>query len=428
MRRRTAGGGGIGQQDETPTKAARAAAQLRQLLDFYFEPFNLQHNRYLLDLIARRVGAPTKKGPWLAETLCNFHFSFDDLTGLGRIASALSKLKLSQCEALGTLKHLRWSADGRLQLRAPPEVRSFVAAKAASSEAVNAAVRYLAAVREFRGQAPPGILSCLSYALAAPLADQTAHGQQRHAQLKRQLLLHHTDLMCLQGLDPEENGAQLTPTLVEEGYSYAWAKSTNGEVNSIFWDRNRLELVNREEFHAAVAIDLRCFEDPALVFRVICMRPAVPTSSDTGLSRLFDGWQMQGPLIVCADLTLLGGAEGAAVVEELVGLHSLSHEVLGGELLVPVSATSSESGSAAPVRAAASGLNRLHSPDAMLFKGVIPILALSGHTERYMSTMAEEDAVQQFPAFRIPIVAAFDWHTTQTQAPVEPSQCIGLTD
>ena len=62
--------------------SAGAVTQLRQLLDFYFEPFTLQHNRYakkelshlsmvryLLDLIQKKGGAPEEKGPWLAEAL-----------------------------------------------------------------------------------------------------------------------------------------------------------------------------------------------------------------------------------------------------------------------------------------------------------------------------------------------------------------------
>lgn len=99
--------------DATPAKAARVAQQLRQLLDFYFEPFNLQHNRYLLDLLARKLGQPAKPGPWLADTLLDFRFTFNDLKGLGRIAAALGKIRPSQWEAgdsgvLGNLKHLVW--------------------------------------------------------------------------------------------------------------------------------------------------------------------------------------------------------------------------------------------------------------------------------------------------------------------------------
>ncbi|CAJ1446916.1 unnamed protein product, partial [Effrenium voratum] len=56
--------------------SSRAATQLRQLLDFYFEPFTLQHNRYLLDLILKRAHAPQDTGPWLAEALHNCSFTF----------------------------------------------------------------------------------------------------------------------------------------------------------------------------------------------------------------------------------------------------------------------------------------------------------------------------------------------------------------
>lgn len=139
-------------------------------------------------------------------------------------------------------------------------------------------------------------------------------------------------------------------------------------------------------------------------------------------------------LVVCADLTPLGGAEGASVVEELAFLASLSQQVLGEELLAPCSAPDPENGGMCPVRSAASGLIRLHRPDAVLFDGLVPILSLSGHTERYLATMASEDVVQQFPAFRIPLVAAFDWQLMQTEVkesiaiPAEPSQCIGLAD
>eukprot|EP00434_Breviolum_minutum_P024975 symbB.v1.2.022062.t1/scaffold1941.1/size95522/8 len=111
--------------------SSRAASQLRQLLDFYFEPFTLQHNRYLLDLILKRADAPEDKGPWRAEALQNCHFTLEDLKGLGRIQSALSKLQTQKSDwmevaELGNLKHLSSGHDGTLYLRTQLEVRSFV--------------------------------------------------------------------------------------------------------------------------------------------------------------------------------------------------------------------------------------------------------------------------------------------------------------
>jgi len=424
--------GGRASMDETPSKAARASIQLRALLDFYFENFNLQHNRYLLDLIARRMGPPKKPGPWPAQLLVDFRFTFDDLMGLGRIASALAKIKLSpysddppwrRYQALGQLKHLRWTGDGKLQLRSPPEVRSFVPARNVSAEAVRDAVRYLSGVREQRGQVPSGMLSALSYAMADTLADSSQKGVQRRAQLKRQLLLHHTDIMCLHGFDPHGHG--LTQTLVEEGYNFSWARSDRGEANAIFWDRSRFELQSHDEFGAALAIDLRSLEDGSKLFRAICMRPPVPTSSCTGLSRLFAGRAKGGPLIACVDFTLLGGAESAAIVEELASMSSLPREVLGDELAAPLAESNPQDGSAEPIRAGASGLNRIHRPDSMLYEGFAPLLALSGHSEYHLETMAPEDVVQQFPAFRIPIVAAFHWDAVGKEAMEEETSSGG---
>jgi len=408
--------------EEPPAKAARAALQLRQLLDFYFEPFNLQHNRYLLDLVARRVGPPSKEGPWLVESMMDFQFRLDDLRGLGRIVSAMAKIKPSQWEVgeqgtLAKLKHLRWGEDGYLLLREPPEVRSFVSARDVSHpEVVSAALRYLAAVREQSGQAPARMVSVLSYSLGDTLADMSPRGQNCHGRLKRQLLLHHTDIMCIQGMDPDINGEGLADTLIEDGYMFTTAKSEDGEANSIFWDSTRWELVRKEACGAALAVDLRPVEDPSVLLRAICMRPAVPTSYGPGLSRLFADRQFEdAPLIVGADLSLLGGAEGAVIVEEIAYMQSVMREVTGEELLAPFGVMHPDGSGMTAIQAGASGMNRLHRPDAIFFSGMSPIVALSGHTERYLSTLSLEGMPMQFPAFRIPIVCAFDWHVRFAQ-------------
>lgn len=392
-------------------KAARAAAQLRQLLDFYFESFNLQHNRYLLDLIARRIGKdPYKVGPWLTRSLADFTFSLGDLVGLGRIASALAKLKSPSSEHLEGLKHLKWSTgfkDPRMKLMKPPEVRSLVASEKADPEVVSAAATYLAAVREQRSEAPKGLFTVLAYALEVGLCDNSTRGMQRQAQLKRQLLLHHTDVMCLQGLDPDGIGEGIVTTLTEEGYSFTVARCATGEANSVFWDASRLQLVGFVDDGAAVAVELTPFEEPSIVIRVTCVRPMVPTSDCPGLKDLLG--DRSGPLVVCADLSLLGGTESADVFEELAGMRSVAKEVLGEELQTPMAAPLEEGHT--PVRGGASNWVRLHKPDAMFFEGLVPLMALSGHTASYLQGMTSEECSQQFPAFRLPIVAAFDWRT-----------------
>lgn len=399
--------------DEEPrTRAAKAASTLRQLLDFYFESFNLQHNRYLLDLIARQMGPPAKAGPWSAETLADFAFSFDDLSGLGRITAALAKLRfapeLTHGWALGRLKHLQRGNEGQWLLRVPPEVRSFVKAKSAPHETVTHMVQFLTGMREARGPAPSGMVSVLSYSLADVMLDDSKQGQQRRQRLKRQLSLHHTDVMCLQGLDPQTvNGLALATSLNEDGYGFTSARQ-GGDANSIFWDLTRWQAVGREvRLGSALAVDLQPLDGAAETLRVVCVRPDVRSLCHESYGQVFGGRELGGgPLVVCADFTLLGGAEAASAVHEVSGLPSAMLEVLGEELLAPLAEEVAGRG-VFPARSGASGLNLLRRPDAVLYRGMWPVAALSGHTEHYLTTLGEEELVQQFPAFHVPVVAAF---------------------
>eukprot|EP00747_Dinoflagellata_sp_TGD_P094315 gnl/TRDRNA2_/TRDRNA2_166067_c0_seq1.p1 gnl/TRDRNA2_/TRDRNA2_166067_c0~~gnl/TRDRNA2_/TRDRNA2_166067_c0_seq1.p1 ORF type:complete len:792 (-),score=140.00 gnl/TRDRNA2_/TRDRNA2_166067_c0_seq1:85-2424(-) len=402
---------------------SRAAVKLRHLLDFYFEPFTFQHNRYLIDLVARKVGQPAVSGPWGIEDLRNFSFSFDDLKGLGRITASLLKLSISPRDMedggfLGSLKYLRYGTDRLWHLRSPPEVRGFVTAPGSSPQKTSASIRFLAAAREQRGQAPDAMVSVLSYALAEPLQDQTSQGKERHNRLKRQLVMHHTDVVCLQGLDADRSGSGIAATLAEESYGFACASGEDEEANSIFWDRTRWECVHSERSGAALAVDLRPLDigssphDKAL--RVICGRPKLPNSTALGLQHLLDT-QNKGsdPVIVCADLAMTNGPDGDALAEELACMRSVMQEVTGEELSMPCVIVNRT----VPMHSAANGLNRLSCPDAMLFRNVSPLVALSGHTEGYMACMKPEDLEQQFPAYRLPIVAAFDWHSNCTTGP-----------
>ncbi|CAJ1381314.1 unnamed protein product [Effrenium voratum] len=84
--------------EEPPFKAARAGKELRALLDFYFEPFNLQHNKYLLDLIAQKIGP--SKALWTRSQLAELRFDPEDLMGLNRIAASISRMRHSGAELL----------------------------------------------------------------------------------------------------------------------------------------------------------------------------------------------------------------------------------------------------------------------------------------------------------------------------------------
>eukprot|EP00435_Cladocopium_sp_Y103_P074566 s219_g49.t1 len=191
--------GEMDRQEGGERKGGRAASQLRQLLDFYFEPFTLQHNRYLLDLILKRADAPQDKGPWRVEALQNCRFTWEDLQGLGRIQSALTKLQSRPdgMVELGDLKHLSCD-DGQFHLRTKLEVRNFVHAENVSKDVAGAAVRYLTASREQQQEAPKGVVNVMSYAVAEMMTDQSPVGQQRLAKVKRQILVYRTDVICLQ--------------------------------------------------------------------------------------------------------------------------------------------------------------------------------------------------------------------------------------
>ena len=398
--------------------SSRAASQLRQLLDFYFEPFTLQHNRYLLDLILKRADAPEDKGPWRAEALQNCHFTLEDLKGLGRIQSALSKLQTQKSDwmevaELGNLKHLSSGHDGTLYLRTQLEVRSFVHADNVPKDVAVAAVRYLTASKEQQQEAPKGVVNVLSYSISDALTDQSPSGQQRLAKVKRQVLVYRTDLICLQGLDiNEEVGANLAKSLTDEGYGIV-CSSFNGKANSILWDQRRWELLSSSEDTAVAVVNLRPYEDPASTLRVVCWQANVHSAS----GRLFAAHEK---VLVCTDLSAVGGTEGAGIVDELVGLPSVAEEVLGEEVAshIPAPPGLSLECDLGPVHS--NGQNRLRHPDAMFFQNMAPVAVLSGHSSEYLTSMPQKDVVQQFPCFRLPIVAAFDWQNPETGAKRDP--------
>lgn len=397
----------------------RIVAQLRQLLDFYFEPFTLQNNRFLLDLIFKRISAPQEKGPLLSKTLLNLSFFFDDLHGLGRIMAAWGKLKHQPnwTSELQNLKHLRCHDNGKLQLSTEVEVRSFVRAAHVAKEMASSVVQYLSATREVRGQAPHGVVSVMSYAVNDVFSEHLGlQGSQRQSKIKRQLLVHHTDLICLQGLDVDGDGKTIAAALAEEGYGFACARA-NGEANSIFWDRSRWKLLGQQDCAASISVLLQPFEDPKVQVRAVCLQASMSCLAGSGLAQLFGASDPMGlgPLIACADLSCLGGAEAAGIVEELIGLPSVAEEVLGSELAAPIPEMAPlgvyPTSELVPARSP-TGLNALRHPDAVFFRDMAPVTCLSGHTEGYLRTLESEEVVKQFPGFRVPIVAAFDWRQT----------------
>lgn len=398
----------------------RALHQLRQLLDFYFEPFSIQHNRYLLDLVMNAIGPPARRGPWVIPELVAFRCTLDDLRGLGRIAAALSKVQ-GCCgleQALQGLRHVRMESDGRLRLLSPPEVRTFIHAEGVAEEHASDVVKYLAASREQGVSASPaGVLSVLACTMEPSAQKGGDAVLRRTPRLTRQLLTFRVDVMCLHNFDPEVGqDSKITSTLVDEGYKYVYARSSCGtETNTIFWCKERVEKSQSQSSGSAISLLLQPSEQGASAVRVLCCRPEVPrmTRSHVVPSDVAHFLPSREPVVVCADCSKIGGAECASIVEELAVLESIVQEVAGEELAVPIFKSSTEGPT---IVKSANKLNRLHCPDAMLFGGLAPLAVLSGHTEGYLVTMNEDDAFGQFPAMRMPLVAAFDCNTTTIDA------------
>lgn len=404
----------------------RALQQLRQLLDFYFEPFTFQHNRFLLDLATKAIGAPARKGPWVIQELFGFCCTVEDLKGLGRVATALSKVQYScdLTQELQGLRHVNVASDGRLQLRMPPEVRTFVHAEGAEGERAGEAVKYVTASREQAVSSPKGVIIVVSCTMGSALH---TGADNRAARLKRQLLVFRADVICLQGFDPRagQDGG-LTSAFADEGYEHAVAHSSNlAEANTIFWHKERVWNRSTQRHGPAISVLLQPYEAGAPAVRVLCFRPEVPRLSTPSLLPLLATeaseqglWRTSsepaGPVVVCADCTTIGGAECVSIVEELALLESVAQEVFGEELAAPMFGHSAEGPILAKNRA--NNMNRLSRHDAMLFGGLTPLAALSGHTEGYLAMLSDEDAFQQFPALRMPLVAAFDCTSTPADA------------
>jgi hypothetical protein len=328
---------------------------------------------------------------------------------------------------------LKMTSDGKLQLTSPPEVRALVAAEGASVEAVVSASRHLTAVREERAAAPRGSVSVLSYVLSDHLKDSSSRKRQvlLQTQVKRQLLIHHTDLICLQGFFP----SHIAQSLAEEGYMFVFSHGENGDCSTVFWNLSRFEYQDHQNYGADVVVNLRPYEAPDVVLRVACLRLEMPTARHgSGPAMLLSRSKHNGArVIACVDATLLGGAECSSIVKELADFYSLAPEVLGEELLAPLPVPADPNhklaevpeayNSVVPVRSPLSGIDRLHRPDAILFSGLAPILALSGHSERYLATLPDADMLRQFPAFRVPMLAVFNWRLPKAAISAKPGQC-----
>lgn len=299
-------------------------------------------------------------------------------------------------------------ADGlSFRLSSAPEVQSFVASASTDTESADATARHRAAAREQWGQVPDVVLSVLPCVIIASLFDDTELGAQRLGRLKRQLTLqHNADIECLQNLDADNgSGSNSAVTLSQEGYVFACARCGDGaEANSVFWYPSRLEYVAMEECGSALCIDRKPSKRPKKTVPAICFRPLVAiTQGGERLQKLFQGPELK---LVCADLSLLDGPHGAAVIKEISCMVSVSQEVLGVDLSIPRVGQDLKL-----LRAAASGMNKRRCPDAVLFCSLSPMVALSGHKEGHLSTLTTS-STRNGISFRLKTIA-FAFYSSQ---------------
>jgi len=399
------------QQDFQGVEAAvaiRVAAVFRGMLDHFFGPFALQHNRHILEVIDEQLASSRGvQGPWEAQELRAVVFGAKDLTNLdARISALLAQLPPSARACLGSLfstKHLHSDGRDHWLLCKPPEVRRPV--KVACSTSNN--------LEE---------ISVLSHSVKGALQDATPSGAGRRRRLAVELREHFASIICLQGFDADADCQDLVAGLVGTWYDFCTTRSTDGEANTIFWDRRRWTRVSSYKNGSLLALDLACHTDslqssPLLdksettppVLRVVCVRPTVEDccATRTPWSDL-DFWQL--PLVVCGDFAALGGAEGAAsFIPALDGLHSAAVEALGEEIASP-----------GKVAGEAFRLRQVWRPSAVFYHGLCLTSFLCGHTEGYLSALSDYDLEEQFPAGRLPLFATFSDHKACEERPQRP--------
>lgn len=354
-------------KDDPPYKAAKAGKELRTLLDFYYEPFNLQHNKFMLELIMTKVGMP-RQALLSKNTLAELRFDLEELKGLNRLYSCFERVEYGHCKMVALddpegagfklqrhwikpgqsgpsvdfhLTNLRFMRSGEFMLRKLAEVRSFNVKEDVDVEGLFA--RFMSAPVDME-EAPKNkfviaSLNC-SGVRERSLAEESL--QSMEGRIRRQVMLYQPDLICIQGLDPWQGRV---------GFGLASS------------------LLN----HEAKA------------------------------------------LVVVADCLPIGGAEILHMVQELAELRSAYRELAKEEVYAPVGKWDPVAGcqraeQIGPTLDGSSGLLKLHSPDCILYSGAVDAIAtLAGHSPMYITTMGAEEASAQFPTFRMPLLSVFQW-------------------
>eukprot|EP00438_Fugacium_kawagutii_P015488 Skav232949 [mRNA] locus=scaffold1860:75376:76890:- [translate_table: standard] len=343
----------------TETLTLKLASSLLRVL---LQPSCLETSDLFNSVIQSQMGEARDTGPWRQRDLRKASFSHKDLAMLdARLAALLHKLSPEALARLSkqTKVNLDWDPAGMAwSFNEPPELRRLVAKKDKS----------------------PTLAS--SQFSVTFLSQRSGHTPM---QLDRMLEFKRAGIACLQGLD--SNNPDLAARIIGKGYGRCSAHGSS-EANTIIWDRSFWTFCGSNECDAGLAVDL-ISEDQAI--RVACCRPSLEHCCNASS---FDFGCLSGNvnLVICADLSLLGGASSAGLVPALVGLKSAMFETLGHEVLVP-----RQCEEALISDEAQADLNPLWDPCGIFFGGVEPVAALSGYTEGYLAAMSKGDVRDSFP-------------------------------
>eukprot|EP00438_Fugacium_kawagutii_P035357 Skav207506 [mRNA] locus=scaffold334:363407:364966:- [translate_table: standard] len=321
----------------------------------------------LLKIIESQLGeaGEASDGPWRQRDLRRASFSCKDLALLdARLAALLDKISP---EALARLSkqaklNLAWDPAGMVwSFNEPPELRRLVAKK---------------------DKSPTLASSQFSITFLSQRSGYTP------MQLDRMLEFKRAGIACLQGLD--SNNPDLAARIFGKGYGRCCTHETS-EANTIIWDRSFWTFCGSYECDAGLAVDL-ISEHQAI--RIACWRPSLEHCCDASSFDFGCLLSENVNLVICADMSLLGGTSSAGLVPALLGLQSAMFETLGHEVLVPMPKPCEE---ALISDEAHADLNPLWDPCGIFFGGVEASAALSGYTEGYLAAMTEGDVKGNFP-------------------------------
>ena len=413
-------------RDDPPQKAAKVGKELRALLEFYFEPFNLQHNKFMLDLILAKVGEP-RQALLSKNTMAEIRFDAEDLKGLNRLYDKFQSLDYGRCEMValddpggagfkvkrrwaktGTplefpCENLRYTTSGEFMMRKLAELRSFQAREEVDLDGL---LKHFMTPPSQEKEALKDKFAIVSLNCSGVRERRVPEEslQSTEGRIKRQIMLYQADIICIQGLDPWTGpvGVRLASSLMESGYKVAAHSGQAEKCNTVFFHEKRFELVSTA-FGVASA-DLKFLEDGPTI-RVACIRAQVPPSLD--FRQLMDQEQATA-LVIVADCEALGGTAVLHTVQELAEMRSAYRELSKEEVSTPVGQYDPLASCQRAVKIGSSQLLKLHRPDCILYNGAIDAIAtLAGHSAMYLATLSAEEASAQLPTLRMPLLSVF---------------------